>query len=64
MAGLLLALFVWAVGTVVFSAMQIIGNVRFGRAGEFWAPVWWIALTWPWWVAVTFCEAARGKGWR
>lgn len=46
------ALAAYTVATVVYSAMQAFENWRHGKDGDCWAPVWWIALTWPVWLVV------------
>jgi len=35
--------------TAVMAAMQFVENLVNGDAGKHYAPVWWIAITWPSW---------------
>ena len=36
--------------TAVMAAMQFVENLVNGDAGKHYAPVWWIAITWPFWL--------------
>lgn len=38
--------------TVIYSLAQAIENLRAKPGDLYWAPVWWIALTWPFWIVV------------
>ncbi len=51
------AFVVWAVGTIAFGLVQAHENraalrrgIQFPDRGPYWAPVWWIMLTWPFWL--------------
>lgn len=48
----IMVLAVWALSTLVHALIQWFENRRHGTNGPFWAPVWWIALTWPIWVVI------------
>lgn len=52
MNGWLYALAIYAGLTCIFAGMQILEN-RTAKPNDLtWAPVWWIALTWPMWLVV------------
>lgn len=47
-----LFLSMWAISTAAFSLMQYTENRAYGVNGRYWAPVWWIVLTWPYWLVM------------
>lgn len=51
-SALLLAIALWAGTSLVAGIAQAAENAINGRGGKFWAPVWWVALTWPIWCVV------------
>lgn len=58
---------VWLVAyaalTVIYSTAQAWEN-RTARPGDpFWAPVWWIALTWPVWIVVIVLDLHWAPHW-
>jgi hypothetical protein len=59
MSGLQFTLILYAIWTAVFAGMQAVENRTSKRGDTYWAPVWWIALTWPWWVATTLTSPLR-----
>lgn len=38
--------------TVLYSIMQAVENRSAQPGDKYWAPVWWVALTWPFWLVV------------
>lgn len=58
--GWLLGFAVWyAVMTALFATVQAVENIRAKPGDQYWAPVWWIALTWPWQIAVVVARPFR-----
>lgn len=45
------ALALWSTLTAIYSVAQAVENTR-NPDGPHWTPVWWVALTWPFWLVV------------
>lgn len=53
----------YAALTGIYATWQWLENRQQGRNGPFWAPVWWIALTWPAWLVVIALDLRWGPHW-
>ena len=52
-------LVLYGLATALFALFQGYENWLNGPTGRYWAPVWWIALTWPFWVVVAARDGLR-----